>query len=211
MHTAMYKNFYILEGVQRSRWPLLAGVTKMCSSSLHREAVIYFKHNDHEHLICEFAILLWGQLLQCLSCILRSFSLLSQLSHTSKVSPLSNFTLSCVSMMAEPKKGFGPRICHSTMRTTTTVSLLYPKIFLTPFSTVSYLYSLSSLKFHSLMSLHDGRTQERLRSANLPFFYNEICDKVQLSNSFSTPFSILSIMCSLFLVSPSLKFTPSSL
>ena len=48
--------------------------------------------------------LLWRHLLQCHTCLLTSFSTLSQLSHIWTVSPFSNFTVSCLYMMAEPQK-----------------------------------------------------------------------------------------------------------
>jgi hypothetical protein len=67
-------------------------------------------------------------------------------------------------MMAEPQKGVEPQMEHSTLKTSTAVTDLSPNIFLNTFSTVSYLYCLSFLKFHSLMSLHEGRTQKGVLS-----------------------------------------------
>ncbi len=59
--------------------------------------------NPRNVLCREGSTLLWRHLLQCLSCLPSFFSLLSQLSHLSTVSPFSNFTLSCLTMMGEPK------------------------------------------------------------------------------------------------------------
>ena len=104
--------------------------------------------------------LLWRHLLQCHTCILTSFSTLSQLSNICTVSPFSNFTVSCVYMMAEAKKCLEPQRYYSTLKASTAVSHLSRNIFLNTFSTISHLYCLSFIKFHCLMSLHDGRTQK---------------------------------------------------
>jgi hypothetical protein len=97
----------------------------------------------------------------------------------STVFPISKFTLSCLSMMAEPKKSVVPKIEYSTVKTSTAVSQLSPIIFLTPFSTVSSLYCLSSLKIRCLMSIHDGRTQKK-SCAVIRVFY---CDDIYCSVS----------------------------
>jgi len=69
-------------------------------------------------------------------------------------------------MMPEPKKCLEPQRYYSTqyltLKASTAVSHLSPNLFLNTFSTVSHLYCLSFLKFHCLMSLHDGRSQKRL-------------------------------------------------
>ena len=83
--------------------------------------------------------LLWRHLLQCHTCILTSFSTLSQLSNICTVSPFSNVTVSCVYLMAEPKKCHEPQKEHSTLKTSTAVTDLSPNIFLNTFSTVSCL------------------------------------------------------------------------
>ena len=83
--------------------------------------------------------LLWRHLLQCHTCLLTSFSTLSQLSHIWTVSPFSNFTVSCLYMMAEPQKGVELQMEHSTLKTSTAVTDLSPNIFLNTFSTVSCL------------------------------------------------------------------------
>jgi len=83
--------------------------------------------------------LLWRHLLQCHTCILTSFSTLSQLSNICTISPFSNVTVSCVYLMAEPKKCHEPQKEHSTLKTSTAVTDLSPNIFLNTFSTVSCL------------------------------------------------------------------------
>jgi hypothetical protein len=83
--------------------------------------------------------LLWRHLLQCHTCILTSFSTLSQLSNICTVSPFSNFAVSCLHMMAEAKKCHEPQKEHSTLKTSTAVTDLSPNIFLNTFSTVSCL------------------------------------------------------------------------
>jgi len=93
-----------------------------------------------------------------------SLTVLSQLSPVSNVSPFSNFTVSCIYMMAEPKKCVEPQMEHSTLKTATAVTDLSLNIFLNTFSTVSCLYCISFLKFHCLMSLHDGRTPKKVLS-----------------------------------------------
>ena len=94
--------------------------------------------------------LLWRHLLQCHTCILTSFSTISQPSNICTVSPFSNFTVSCLHMMAEAKKCLEPQRyystqCHepqkehSTLKASTAVSHLSPNIFLNTFSTISHL------------------------------------------------------------------------
>ena len=58
------------------------------------------------------------------------------------------------------KKCLEPQIEQSTLKTSTAVTDLSPNIFLNTFSTVSHLYCLSFLKYHCLMSIHDGRSQK---------------------------------------------------
>ena len=80
---------------------------------------------------------------------------------TSVLSLLSQISLSHVSTWWQnPKKGVELQMEHSTLKTSTAVTDLSPNIFLNTFSTVSCLYCLSFLKFHCLMSLHDGRTKK---------------------------------------------------
>jgi hypothetical protein len=105
-----------------------------------------------------------------LNCLLSLLSLLSQISLSQVYSWWQNQRKD----LSREKNILEPRIEHSYMMTSTAVSHLSPNIFLNPFSTVSSLYCLSSLKFHSLMSIHDGRTQERTWAAKRTFFYDEI-------------------------------------
>ena len=85
---------------------------------------------------CKGITLLWRHLLQCHTCLPTSFSTLSQLSNICTVSPFSNFTVSCVYMMAEAKKCLEPQRYYSTLKASTAVSHLYPNIFLNTFSTI---------------------------------------------------------------------------
>ncbi len=79
-----------------------------------------------------------------------SFSLLSQLSPLSTVSPISYFTVSGLYMLAEPKKRLEPQIEHSNLKTSNAVSQLSPNIFLTTF--LNCLLSLLSLLSHISLS-----------------------------------------------------------
>ena len=63
---------------------------------------------------------------------------------------------------------------HSTLKTSTAVTDLSPNIFLNTFSTVSCLYCLSFLKFHCLMSLHDGRTPKVSWAAKVLVYFEGI-------------------------------------
>ncbi len=58
--------------------------------------------------------LLWRHLLQCHTCLLTSFSTLSQLSPIWTVSPFSYFTVPCLYMMAEAKNCLEPQRYYST-------------------------------------------------------------------------------------------------
>jgi hypothetical protein len=98
-----------------------------------------------DHIYCSLSAVSYHLSHSFPNCLISVLSLLCQ-----------NFTLSSLYMMEEPKKCVILRRDYSTMVYSTLVSHLYPIIFLTPFSTVSSLYCLSFLKFHSLISLHDG-------------------------------------------------------
>ena len=138
--------------------------------------------------------LLWRHLLQCHTCIQTSFSTLSQLSNICTISPFSNVTVSCVYLMAEPKKCHELQKEHSSLKTSTAVTDLSPTIFLNTFSTVSPMYCLSFLKFHCQMSLHDGRIQKVSWAANALLWKHQLQSDSSfslLSQSFLTPFSTL--------------------
>ena len=72
------------------------------------------------------------------------------------------------------KKCLEPQIEQSTLKTSTAVTELSPNIFLNTFSTVSHLKCLSFLKFHFLMSLHDGRSQKVSWAAKVLLYFKDI-------------------------------------
>jgi hypothetical protein len=91
--------------------------------------------------------------------------------------------------MAEAKKCLEPQRYYSTLKTSTAVTDLSPTIFLNTFSTVSPMYCLSFLKFHYLMSLHDGRSQKVSWAAKvLVYFEGLYCSDWPVSYHLSQHF-----------------------
>ena len=102
--------------------------------------------------------------------------------------------------MAEAKKCLEPQRYYSTLKTSTAVTDLSPNIFLNTFSTVSHMYCLSFLKFHCLMSLHDGRSQKVSWAAKVLVYFKDIyCSDWPVSYHLSQHFlncltSVLSLL-----------------